>query len=742
MASIPSTLSDVLAKGEPRQTLVEHSQEAVRHLLGFVEAFPDQVGYVARAIGVSRNELISRLFATVWLHDIGKASRDFQRRIHQKERVKGIGHPLLSVPYALAAAPPIGGISYEAIAVMSHHTPYYAGLYGRIEADLRPLYLWGAAQEFYRLLPSQHLHLLGHEYPFSLSEPIKWESRVLVAAARDAIWDCTPPEAREVFGLFTAAIHYSDWLSSGHRTDWRYSVSDLSQQVQTQLRAHQGTSVNTFASKVAPGIQSRAEGAKGHLLLTAPTGAGKTEAALLWASNRPISQRLTYLLPTRVTSSAMYERIQRYAGPLAGLAHGTAGLIIGEQEGYDSQAFQSRLYHFAFMQPATVGTVDQLLLAKFNCNHWGLIDTNVSQSAVIFDEIHAYDLFTLGLILNAAGELAERGARLCFMSATMPDFLREALVGLLQPFGQHTIVDCPEAMDEQRHVLYVRQAPLEDAVPAIVASFQRNLKVLVVANTVDVACRLYKLVRDEIGPENAMLFHSRFIERDRRRLEKRIASENERHGGFVAVVTQIVEVSLDIDYDIMFSQVAPVDALVQRCGRVNRKGRKGTVPVYIFRADEGSGKVYGAEVLSAAWNMLRAIEPGRPIRQSDVLDWVRVQYPTEHWLRLALESAEKARQNVHRIRRQLWEIQTLRFSNETEALWKLAKSRQEQFPSFEVVPECFRSDVSHCSHPAQRQDYVVRVPAYLIQRKAFDEEMGILFADLDYDPEFGAGHCH
>lgn len=733
-----STLSEILAKSSPRQTLIEHSREAAGHLLCFLEAFSSQVERAAGAVGISRDELVSRLFAAVWLHDIGKASQDFQARIKGESSVTGVYHPLLSMPFALAAAPPIGGIPYEAVAVMSHHSPYYGGLYGGIETNLHPLYLWDAAWQFYQMLPAEHRRVLGRDYPFPLSEPTQWDSRALVSLIRDAVSDYPPPEARELFGLLAAAIHYGDWLSSGHWTDWTYTISDLAERVQVSLQKYKGASKDTFAKRVAPGIQSRAAVAKEHLLLIAPTGSGKTQAALLWAgSQEPV--RLVYLLPTRVTSNAMYGRVQDHVGGLVGLAHGTAGLVIGEKEGYDSAAFQSRLYHSTFMQPATVATVDQLLLTKFNWRHWDLVETNAAQSAIVFDEIHAYDLYTLGLILNAARELAERGARLCFMSATMPEFIKETLVNLLEPFGGHTLVDCPEAEDEQRHRLFVRDKPLESALAEIEALFQKGQKVLVVVNTVDGACNMYRLARDRIGKENAMLFHSRFIEQDRRKWEERIDSGNRRDDGFVAVVTQIVEVSLDIDYDVMFTQVAPVDALIQRFGRVNRQGLKGLVPVYIFQADEGSAKVYGEETLENAWNLLRAFKPpGRPIRQADVFNWVRAQYPKEEWLRAALEAAKEAKRNVRSIRRKLWQIQTLRFSDETEALWKLAHSRREQFPSFEVVPECFRDDVERCKHPVERQKYVVRVPAYLLRQKPYyDLELRVPFAAVDYDSEFG-----
>ncbi len=740
MAEIPSTLSSILAKSNPHQTLVEHSLEAVNHLGRFLTAFSHEVKRVAEMANVSQGELESRMFAAVWLHDIGKASRAFQSRIMGRSDAVGVYHPLLSVPFAIVAAPPIGGIHYEALAVMSHHSPYYGGLYGDIDANMGTSYIWDATTEFYRMLPSEHLQLFGHEYPFPIMPPTDTNSRSLIASLRDVVSDYPPARARDIFGLFTSAVHYSDWLSSGHYARWSYTLPNLTDRVAASIQERREVLTESFAHRVAPGIQSRAAAVKGHILLTAPTGSGKTEAALLWAGSKVHNtSRLTYFLPTRVTSNSIFDRIRNYAGDLTGLAHGTAGLVIGEKDGYDSETFRSRLFHSTFMQPATVATVDQILLARFNWSHWGLVETSTSQSAIIFDEIHAYDIYTLGLILNASREFARRGAHLCFMSATMPEFVKEAVGRLLQPFGGYESVDCPEAEREQRHTIFPRRGALKDALSDIESSFSQGQKVLVIVNTVDEARNMYCLIRDKIGKENVMLFHSRFIERDRGKLEALIIKGSQREGGFVAVVTQIVEVSLDIDYDVLFTQICPIDALAQRLGRINRKGTKGLVPAYVYcEPNEGSSSVYGAEALDLASRLLVDIAPGSAVRQGHIADWVELQYPKDKWLEAALNAEQEAEKNLRALHRMLWQIQTLRFSNETEAFWRLAQSRKEQFPTLEVVPEYFRKDLTLCKHPTDRQSYIVRVPAYMITQKTYDRDFGVLFADIGYDSILGA----
>ncbi len=737
MANTPSILSEVLAKSDPPQTLVEHSREAVDHLCRFVAAFDRQIDHVAAVTKIEKDELLSRLFAAVWLHDIGKASKDFQDAIRSHNRSTGVPHPLLSAPFVMAAVPPFQGIPLETVAVLGHHTPYYAGLHGNRIVDLRPLYLWDAAWAFYKMLPEEHLKVFSRFYPFPLATPQEWNSEAIVRTLRNSVSEYPPAETRDLYGLIEAAIHYGDWLSSGHRSDWAYTIEGLAQKVQAAIAARQREVGNTFASRVAPGIQLRAAATEGHLILSAPTGSGKTEAALLWAGRQP-QTRLLYLLPTRVTSNAMYERVKGYVGDLAGLTHGTAGLVIGEEQAWQKGAFVSKmLYSSTLMQPATVATVDQLLLGKFNWTHWDLVETNAAQSAVIFDEIHAYDLFTLGLILNAARELASRGARLCFMSATMPSFLRQAIAQVLKPFGGYRWVDCPEAGEEQRHELWVRDKPLSEVLAEVIAAYKKGQKVLVAVNAVDTACEVYQALKKELPPSDVLLFHGRFIEMHRREREHRIIEADKAPHGFVAVVTQVVEVSLDIDYDVMFTQVAPVDALVQRFGRVNRKGGKGLVPVVVAQTDDRSNKVYGEVVLSEAWKLLREVQPGTPVKQSEILNWVERQYPEAEWLSKTLQEAEQAARRVREVRSQLWQIQTLHFTEHGDALWRLAQSRQEQFPSVEIVPQCFRQQVMACQHPAQRLQFVARVPAYLIRKRMYEPELGILFGEVNYDDDLG-----
>lgn len=736
--------SVILAKTDPDQTLEDHTQACLEFLPGFIKYFRQSLTRLSKMFNVPAEELESRLFVTVYLHDIGKANKDFQAYIRGGGNSRGIPHPLLSLPFLLAATTPLDGLRCEAIAGISHHTPFSFELYSDYDANLGDYYLWDSALEFYNKLPDLHQRLFHRKYPFELRQPDCGMSRHILKEIHDSI-KYAPPEVRDLFVVFAAAVHYCDWLASGHCSAWRYEFPELKTQVLSHIHKLEFES-NTFASNIAPLIQRGAAKVAGHMLLSAPTGSGKTEAALLWSSVQP-ERKLIYLLPTRVTCNALYKRIsERYAGNKVGLVHGTAPLIIAEDKGWHYEDYRSEILHSStFMKPITVATVDQLLLAGFNWTHWEMVEAAQWNANVVFDEIHAYDLYTLALILIACEKLSQdRSSRICLMSATFPRFAYNAFKEVLQSAQD---VKPPEGTEiGARHELYCNwDMKISDVANKILPKLQ-DKKVLVVLNTVDEAVDFYKKVRELVQRDmlrcNCLLFHSRFIERDRRNKEALLEEINRDTKPFIAVTTQVVEVGLDIDFDVLLTQVAPVDALAQRMGRVNRRGLKGKSPVYVFPPDfDKSGKVYGLDTIKKACHILHKFtsdkHPPQLITYEDVLGWIDDQYPESEYLTRLQREAKRLKEELQRFQYNLRYVQTLSLKSSDSALQKLAKTREITLPSLEVVPERFR-DIVLASSPIERVNYIVRVPTYLAKERYYDIEAKVLFANLDYSEEFGA----
>ena len=191
--------------------------------------------------------------------------------------------------------------------------------------------------------------------------------------------------------LFVSIMHYSDWLASG-KSFYRYSEELLAPRLDLYT-IHKQSFKNWYD------IQREASTITGNMVLSAPTGKGKTEAALWWANSNLNLGKILYLLPTRVTVNAMYDRVKKVLGHTTGISHGTSVLKIAEDEKWDNPHIMiKRLIFGTFMSPITIATVDQLLLSQFNWRHWEMVDQNASNAVIIFDEIHAYDFYTLALI--------------------------------------------------------------------------------------------------------------------------------------------------------------------------------------------------------------------------------------------------------------------------------------------------------------------------------------------------------
>jgi len=209
----------------------------------------------------------------------------------------------------------------------------------------------------------------------------------------------------------------------------------------------------------------------------------------------------------------------------------------------------------AFFYPITTSTVDQLLFSLFHSNQWETRNDALQNSLIILDEVHAYDPYTTGLIIEMMMRAGQK-SKFCVMSATLPDVLKNTIE---EKSGRHFSIVSDKKYDKRSKLtITIEDDLIDDCIDQVVSSFLKQKNVLVIANTVNRSMALYttiierleeKLVDKEFDEckDRVMLFHSRFILNHRKTREKIL--ENIPHGGFIAVTTQVVEVSLDIDFD-------------------------------------------------------------------------------------------------------------------------------------------------------------------------------------------------
>ncbi|RZS52992.1 CRISPR-associated helicase Cas3' [Sphaerotilus mobilis] len=351
------------------------------------------------------------------------------------------------------------------------------------------------------------------------------------------------------------------------------------------------------------------------LIVEAPMGEGKTELAFLahLRLQAQLGHRGLYIgLPTQATGNAMFQRALRFLHAFQDgmpldlqLAHGGAALsdqvvelrqdhgALGRHEAVQCSEWFSQKRR-ALISPYGVGTIDQALYATLNVKHhfvrlWGL-----TNRVVVLDEVHAYDSYTGGLIEALLRWLKALGCSVILMSATLPASRRRALLSAwdvdehaLPALPYPRVVMASDGRVDGRHCVSRALAPIDlcgidESMDSIVERVLVELAgdgcIAVIVNTVDRAQQLYTTLRPQvISGVPVLLFHARFPAEERGQHEREVmrlfGKTGERPKRALLIATQVAEQSLDIDFDLLISDLAPVDLLLQRAGRLHRHER-------------------------------------------------------------------------------------------------------------------------------------------------------------------------
>lgn len=420
----------------------------------------------------------------------------------------------------------------------------------------------------------------------------------------------------------------------------------------------------------------------GHAILIAPTGSGKTEAALLWAARQYEQIQgqppLFYVLPYKASMNAMRQRlietfaanpdhitladqervtlqhssaVQALYAELMNRDDGPSGLSHRQAERLaKKQANLARLH----LSPIRVLSPYQLLRAAYQLPGHEPIWTDAAGSLFVFDEIHAYDPVRLGRILAMLGYLVkDLGAKAFVMTATMPTPVQQMIEQILD--HPTKIMASEQTYAEfRRHRLGIRESNLFDPkiIEEIVDCAQSGLAVLVVTTTVGRAQRMHQLLKERLAQIPVELLHSRFTAADRNRKEqllRKLVSTKKlgnREQQVVLVATQIVEVSLDVDFDVLYSDPAPLECLVQRFGRVNRSRRPRLCDVVVCGSVQDAQPVYDPRLVDVALSLLRqAVASGETaLDEQRIQVWLDAIYQGEIGQRLASQLAISARE--------------------------------------------------------------------------------------------------
>lgn len=361
--------------------------------------------------------------------------------------------------------------------------------------------------------------------------------------------------------------------------------------------------------------------AAGLTLIEAPTGSGKTEAALAYAwrlLDAGLADSIIFALPTQATANAMLTRAEAFAGRAFGdanvvLAHGksrlnpefdrlvTAGrrqTVQGKEEAaVQCASWLASSRKRVFLGQVGVCTVDQVLLSVLPVRHKFVRGFGVNKSVLIVDEVHAYDAYMHGLLGEILRRQKAAGGSAILLSATLPAGVRQKLFEAWQaeetgapPYpalwhatsGAARPLSVSEDQRPKKREVEVECRKLPEAFPddavlaSVLAAAEAGARVAVVLNLVDDAQRLARALRTRTTLPTD-LFHARYRFLDRQEKERAAIGlygrGAARDGGRILVATQVVEQSLDLDFDWMVTQICPVDLLFQRVGRLHRHDR-------------------------------------------------------------------------------------------------------------------------------------------------------------------------
>ena len=545
-------------KAKPNKSIIEHTND----LLDVLEILWN-LGYI-------KEERIYELIQKACIyHDIGKINKEFQKRVKNKgikfDENKEVAHNVLSL-YFIDESKFNNKEDYLIVsnAVVNHHDYCDIGLAIREKSDIIENLLEG----------------LDH----------KKVKKVIPAKIASISQDI---DAIKIKGY----LHKCDYsASSGYTAE--YENNFLEKSLENVLNKwkldNQDASWNELQQYC---IENKNE----NIIAIAQTGMGKTEAGLLWISDN----KGFFILPIRTAINAIYDRTKKYISSYGGNLEEQLGLLHSSSLEYlllqseddkyddkdeyiDKKEYKEIIEYEKIAKqlslPINVSTIDQLFDFVYKYPAYELKLTTLSYSKIVIDEIQMYGPDLLAYLVYGLERIVEQGGKVAILTATLPPFVKE----LLSKNIKFKIKEGGFTDNSKRHNLKILDKRIDsnDICDKYMENEKLNKsnKILVVCNSITQAQNLYEEISNILGNENLHILHSKFIKCERLSKESEIiefgktykdnkSNELDKQSG-IWISTSIVEASLDIDFDYLFTELQDLNSLFQRLGRCNRKGKK------------------------------------------------------------------------------------------------------------------------------------------------------------------------
>ncbi len=612
----------VLAKTSPEKTLYEHIVDVLGVLSQLMKIYPnisDRLGFA---------DFWDYVFYALYFHDFGKSASGFQESLREGKKW-GYRHEILSAGFVSLLDYDDGIKKIIALGIVSHHLEldelkrgYSTIVDGTPAVENYKVKIAELEENFdevvrlMRLIPDLSRSFIGKELNnFKLPSSIDDLADVFKFAVKwyfDLLEDGLDDRMRIVLTLMRGFVLNCDHIASSGDTN----IPLLERKISEIIK---------FDS--LKDVQKEASCRDGSLILIAPTGYGKTEASLFWVErnqNENFTKRVFYILPYTASINDMFKRFVCYFGEgLVGMRHHRAGYFI-------YQSFRDRGYTPEEAKKMSVAFIDlnkrvysqfkimthlQLIKEMFGVSGFEMRIAEMFNGLIIVDEVHSYDARTIALLSETLKVLKDDfGVDVLIMSATFPKFLRE----IFEPIAGSIVRANEEILKSiSRHRINLIDDFILNGIDMIKREISNGKRVLVVCNTVKRAQEIYKQLKDD-AVRGAKLIHSRFALIDREKIEKDLKMVQ------LLVGTQSIEVSLDIDFDVLFTDIAPIDRLIQRAGRVNRRGRLDLADVFVFcHYQDEDKKIYDEELIERTNEELKRVER---VNEFDVIGLVEEVY--------------------------------------------------------------------------------------------------------------------
>ena len=468
-----------------------------------------------------------------------------------------------------------------------------------------------------------------------------WIRECLEEAGFSDIWELPVPDVRSQM-LLTGLVIMADWIASNadyfpyiptdmslNRMECRERATDAWERLALppvlnlsdpcfyaeQFEERFGFPPNTVQQEILELLSN--EPAAGLLILEAPMGLGKTEAALAAAellTDRNGAGGVYFGLPTQATANGVFGRIRDWASGCdpehhsIRLAHGSAELNEEYQSLFHGTAVDSGddgvIVHEwfegrkqAMLADFVIATVDQFLLASLKQKHVMLRHLGLAGKVVILDECHAYDAYMNVYLDRTLAWMGAYGVPMIVLSATLPPRRRNEMLNAYLNRTEQAALPLEYAYPvltwtsgnsiRQQALTYpladreigVMHLPEQELTAEIASRLQKGGCAAVIVNTVAFAQSLYSQLRSDLPDHEVICIHSRFIATDRAKIEKMLLERVGKHScleqrhKLIVVGTQVLEQSLDLDFDFMVTELCPMDLLLQRSGRLHRHDR-------------------------------------------------------------------------------------------------------------------------------------------------------------------------